>query len=191
MKLRPAVVIPLLLAAILTACASQRGIIISRAYIAPTYGPTLLNSAGKYDGVKLEIVGNPFDAPEELVDAAVADAVMNTGFASRLPLTTGEADPRSPFRMVVLFEPAIDINFEDICRGSRKQADQPAATTQMMLTYCFGDSALTSLRARRGGLRRPDDPAFDSFVRNATAALFPPRDETGTNGRGGDDNDFF
>jgi len=176
------------LTAVLAACASQRGIVMTRSYIAPTYGPTILNSAGKYDGVKLEVVGNPFAAPDEAVHAATAEAIRTTGFASRLPLTTGEADPRSPFRLVALFSPAIDINFDDICYGSRKQAATPPEKTELMLTYCFGEGALTSLRARRGGIAGPDDPRFESFVRNATAALFPPRDETAGDGR---DDDFF
>jgi len=172
----------------LAACASQRGIVISRDHIAAIYGPTILNSAGKYDGVKLEVVGNPFAAPEAAVHAATAEAIRTTGFASRLPLTTGDADPRSPFFLVALFSPAIDINFDDVCYGSRKQAPTPPETTELMLTYCFGESALTSLRARRGGIAGPEDPRFDSFVRNATAALFPPRDETAGDGR---DDGFF
>jgi hypothetical protein len=46
----------------------------------------------------------------------------------------------------------------------------------MMMTYCWGDRALSSLRAKQGGIVGPDDPKLRNLVQQATLKLLPARD---------------
>lgn len=173
----------------LAACATGQTAIITHEYFAPTYGPKLLNSAGKYQAVPVEIVGNPFAAPKATVDAAMMNAVRRTAYGGRIAFTANpEGEVRSPFRLVAIFTPSPRIGHADVCTGSREQERQPLGGLELMMTYCFGERALSSVRARRADLGGPDDPAFDRFVRNTAAALFQPRKE---DGNGPDGDDFF
>lgn len=183
---RPALAVAL--AGLLAACAGAATPVIWREYIAPTYGPKLLNSAGQSRQVPAEIVGNPFAAAKPALDAAVMRAVRETAYGSRIPLTTTpQADLRPAFRLVAIFAPSRTIGPFDVCTGSRRQAQAPAGPLVLMLTYCFNDQPLSSLRARSTGLRGPDDPAFARFVRNAAAVLFQMRREDAD----GRDDDFL
>ena len=174
--------------AVLAACTAPRTAMISREHISATYSSLVLNAAGRYDGVALEVVGNPFVAQQADVNRAVLDNVRDTRLAANIPFTLDPPDPRSPYRLVVIFDAASGISHPQVCKGSRRQADTPAGGVRMMMTYCLGEKAVTSLRARQGGLNGPGDPAFGRFVRNATAALFPPTTEihdTGGRDKGG------
>lgn len=172
----------------LAGCAAGSMTVYTHEYFAPTYSPRLMNTAGKYDAVPVDIVGNPFDAPKPSLDAAVVDAVRRTAYGGRIAFTANPSgDVRSPFRLVAIFMPSHRIGHADVCAGSRTLATEPPDRFEMMLTYCFGGQSLTSLRARGAGFSGPADPAFDRFVRNATATLFRPRKED-VNGR---DDDFM
>jgi len=175
---------------VLAACTAPRQDVITRSYLAPTYGPNTLAAARTYDATPVEIVGNPFPVPREAVTARVVEAINGTGAVGKVTFTTGETDPRNPYRLVVLFDPSATIGHAQVCDGSRRQADQPARGIAMMLTYCLGRKALTSLRARTAGIDGPDDPAFRRFLRNAMTALFPPQSEVRRNG-GRARDDFF
>jgi hypothetical protein len=173
----------------ITACATGQTAVITHEYFAPTYGPKLLNSAGKYNAVPVEIVGSPFAAPKPAVDTAVMNAVRRTAYGGRVAFTANpEGQIRSPFRLVAIFTPSQRIGHADVCAGSREQERQPLGGLELMMTYCFGEQALSSVRARRAQLDGPADPAFDRFVRNTTATLFQPRKQ---DGNGPDANDFF
>jgi len=177
----------------LAACESPGTDMILSDYIAPTYNPTLLNAAARYDAVPVEVTGNPFGGDKERLTRVIADSVRETPLASRIPFAPATAAMTAPYRLVVIFDPARNLGFASVCeRGSRRQAETPGPGLRMMMTYCLGRDAITSLRLRHGGFdgaEGPDTPAFRRLVQNATAALFPPRTEI--RGNNGDGDGFF
>lgn len=170
---------------------TQHGALITRAYISPTYSPTVINSAARYDILPVEVAGTPFSGNNTRLAEAVVSAIRNVGSVANLPFAPAgdHPSPKTPYRMVVLFDAAPDISHYNVCNGSRKR-DAAGASVRMMLTLCLGKDVVTSLRARRKGLTGPEAPDFRRFVKNATAALFPRRDETRGDGSR-DDDDFF
>lgn len=178
-------------AAGLAACTAPKQDIITRSYLAPTYGPTTLSAARKYDSVPVDIVGNPFPVPDAILASRVIDALNTTGSAGDLTFTAGPADPKTPYQMVVVFDPSPGMTHQQVCRGARRQTEDPGTGVPMMLTYCLGKKPLTSLRARQTGFDGPDDPAFTRFVRNATTALLPKRNRIKDGGGPDGNGDFF
>ena len=173
------------------ACTAPRQDVITRSYLAPTYGPTTLSAARKYDATPVDIAGNPFPVPDNLVKEHVVEAVNGAGAVGNQRFAAEGTDPRNPYRLVVLFQPSTTIGHPRVCRGARTQAEDPGPGVEMMLTYCLGKKALSSLRARQSGFDGPDDPAFRRFLRNAMSALFPPRNEIRRNGGRDGNNGFF
>lgn len=177
----------------LAACQSPGTDMILSDYIAPTYNPTLLNAAARYDAVPVEVVGNPFGGDPAALAEVVAESVRETPLASQIPFQPATEAMGAPYRLVVIFDAARSQGFASVCsRGSRRRADTAGPGLRMMMTYCLGSQTITSLRLRHGGFdttEGPDTPAFRRLVQNATAALFPPRTEI--RGNSGDGDGFF
>lgn len=176
-------------AALLSACANSNPVTIDRTYVTHNYSRSLVVGANQYDDTKLEIVGQPFGASAEAIGARVRENVQTVGLASTINLTTGDADPRSPYRLIVQFAPARDVNHFRVCKGQRKtQPDPDWEPVSLMMTYCLGKDPITSLHARRSEISGIADPAFGQLVRQAAKVAFMPAHEAlraGGDGSGG------
>lgn len=165
-------------AAVLGACAGNDPVTIDRTYVTHVYSRSLVVGANQYDSTKLEVVGQPFGAPAERVQARVRESIQGIGLLDTIDLTTGRADARSPYRLIVQFAPARDLNHFRVCKGQRKtRSDARGAPVSLMMTYCLGDDPVTSLRARRGGISSLADPRFDDLLRQAAKVAFMPGHE--------------
>lgn len=178
-----------LAAALLGACAGGDPVTIDRSYVTHNYSRSLVMGANQYEGTKIEIVGQPFGEPADAVAARVQESVQTVGLASTVDLTTEEADPRSPYRLIVQFAPRRNANHFRVCKGQRTtQPDPDWNKMSLMMTYCLGDDPITSLHARRYGIRGLDDPAFDELLRQSAKVAFMPAHEAlraGSDGSGG------
>jgi len=163
---------------LLAACAGGTTV-ISNEYRSSTYDPKVLNYPAGKGRLYTEVVGHPFGGPDDALAARVLSTFEKAHFGNPVPLTTDPAqvEKSGGYRLVALFDPAIDINYGDVCAGNRKQQPASGGETTVLLTYCLGNKAITSVRARQSGLGGVDDPAFEGFLAQASSALFPPRPE--------------
>ena len=165
-------------AVVLGACSSNGPVIIDRTYVTQTYSRSRGVGANQYDSTKLEVLGRPFGAPAETVEARVQEHVQPIGLLDTINLTTGEADPRSPYRLIVQFAPARNANHFRVCEGQRTtRPDADWETVALMMTYCLGDDPITSLHARRTGITGINDPKFGHLLRQAAKTAFMPGHE--------------
>ncbi len=163
---------------VLAACSGNGPVTIDRTYVTHNYSRSLVVGANQYDSTKLEVVGRPFGASAETVAARVQEHVQPVGLLHTINLTTGEADPRSPYRLIVQFAPARNANHFRVCDGQRTtRPDTDWETVSLMMTYCLGDDPITSLHARRGGIKGINDPKFDDLLRQTAKTAFMPGHE--------------
>ena len=154
-------------------CTNGTPATMTRSYISTNLSPSLIAAGSRYDGVKLEVVGNPFEASQDTVDSRILDAMRQIYPLANIPLTVGEADPESPYRMVILFNADPRLTHRQVCQGRRDRTDTPGATVKMMLAYCLSEDTISSLWAEQRGIRSPADPKFQQFIRNTARAAFP------------------
>jgi hypothetical protein len=159
------------LAGALAACAGGS---VTPAYLG-TYDPSKLNYAASKGPIYTEIVGNPFGVPDADVAGAVTSAMFGAHFGQNVRFTTTR-DPEnaSPYRVVVLFNPARGVAPQDLCADPRQPSEAAGDVLRVMAVFCAGASRETSLTGRVAGVRRTDDPAFRHLIRQMTAQLFPP-----------------
>jgi hypothetical protein len=171
----------------LTACAGGTPSVVDRPFISPNYSRSLVIGANQYDSTKLEVVGQPFGESRATVAQQTLDAVGQVGLLSTIALTTGDAPPRNPYRLIVQYAPGRYLTHRQVCAGDRAtEGENDGRQVRVMLTYCLRDDPIVSLRARKGGINGIDDPAFGRFVRDVATVAFSPRNEGLQKGNGPD-----
>lgn len=160
---------------VLAACAAG-GARVQPVYIG-SYDPEMLNYAASKGAMLTEVVGNPFGAPKERVDAAVIGSMTGAHFGPRLAFTTkAPPDYASPYRIVMFFNPAPNAQAIQICSN----ADQPTAAQpnelRMLAAFCSSDTVVTSIKGSVADVTAPTDSAFRGLIRSLMVELFPPRD---------------
>lgn len=171
------------LGAALTACAAG-GIIVQPPNIG-SYDPEMLGYAASRGALLTQVVGNPFGLPRQEVEAAVVDSMAGARAGSRVRFSTRvSAAQASPYRVVVLLDPAPGAQAARLCGDSAQPTAQP--TTQptgavsdklrVMAAFCSNDVVVTSVTGSAAGVRGPKDPAFRGLIRGMVGELFPRRD---------------
>ncbi len=159
---------------VLTACTA--GTVIYPTYIQPSYEPDVLNSVAAYGGVKVHVVGNPFGAEQAVVDRGIADAMNGSNFGPRLNFTPADVE-RSPYRFVVLFNPAENANQAQVCADPDQPRHSASQGVKLLMAFCNGSNRISSTVATGQPASGVEDPAFRSLLRNVTTLLVPPRRE--------------
>ncbi len=183
------------LGAALTACAAG-GIIVQPPNIG-SYDPEMLGYAASRGALLTQVLGNPFGLPRQEVEAAVIDSMAGGRVGSRVRFSTRvSAAQASPYRVVVLFNPAPGVQAARLCADSAQPTAQPTAqpaaqpaaqpTAQptggvsdklrAMAAFCSNDVVVTSVAGSAAGVLGPNDPAFRSLIRGMVGELFPRRD---------------
>lgn len=163
-------------AGLLAACSGM--VVTSPAYINPNYDPSILAYAAKEGPVYTEIIGAPFPGEEDRVANIVTETLREAQLTGRrLEFTTDPAlaSQRSPFRTIVLFNPAPGAASGKICSNS----DQPRVEgkddrVSVMVAYCNGGDAVSSVTGwtRADG---PDSPQFAKLFKQVSLEIFPSR----------------
>ncbi len=90
-----------------------------------SYDPGMLQYAVSKGAILTEVVGNLFDVPKEEVDAAVTRSMTGATFGRMARFTTKVSpDYNSPYRVVVLLDPALGAQANRLC----SDPGQPTAT---------------------------------------------------------------
>ncbi|HZT19513.1 MAG TPA: hypothetical protein VFA23_08930 [Dongiaceae bacterium] len=146
--------------------------------------------AGGSGELLTQILGNPFNVPQQQFDRAVTDAMYGAHFGPPTRFTTtpvGSFQRRFAVRLV--FDSAVPMNINTICVAP---PEQPAprrgpATGSVSLSaaFCQEGRTLTYLEAGGSGYTGPGDPRFVQFIRYVTSSLFSPSNPNNSNFRRG------
>lgn len=157
----------------LSACASVS--VTQPAYVG-TFNPSTLGYIAGKGPLYTEIVGNPFTAPDEAVGRAITATMVGAHFGPEIQFTTvrDTANP-SPYRVVMVFNPARGVDPAALCRTSPQPTGPAAGSLRVAAALCAGAYRETSLSGSIAAVDSPDDAAFRDLIRRVTAELFPPR----------------
>lgn len=171
-KLRPLAPLAVLLG--LAACAGQPT--IPNNYVDQTWRPDYLNYTAGRGGMFTQVVGNPFDVPQELVDQAVTSSLENRGFGPQMPFfTVPPEDFRSPYRVVVMFNPSEGTSAARLCSEPYQPQNPRAGQVGVLAAFCLEGDRLTSVRGSVAGADGPEHPAFKRLMSQVALLLFPSR----------------
>ena len=131
----------------LAACSET--VVTTPAYITPNYDPAQLSYAVKEGPVFTEIIGTPFPGEEDRIASIVTQALRDAQITGRrLEFTTDRniASQRSPYRAIVLFNPAPGADAGKICADSNQPQTEPdGKRVKVMVAYCNLDVPVSSV----------------------------------------------
>ncbi len=161
--------------AALTACAGD-GTRVQPPYIG-SYDPEMLDYAASKGAVLTEVVGNPFGVAKEELDGAVVGAMRGAHFGQPVTFTTTPpADYTSPYRIVMLFNPAPGAQTNRVCAEPAQPSAAQPGELSVIAAFCSKDTVVTSTKGRVSKPQGPRDAAFRLLIRRVTVELFPVRD---------------
>ncbi len=162
------------LAGMLAACSG--GSLINYSYVSDNYQPYELSYAAGKGGMLTEVVGNPFASGKEALDRRVTKSFEESHFGPELPFfTKAPGEYRSPYRVVVLFNPAPHANGAQLCSRPDRPQGPWGQAIGVLASFCASDSRITTAAGSLAGASGPDDPAFQQLMRQVALNLFPPR----------------
>jgi hypothetical protein len=181
------------------ACA-PRLVVLSPTNFYIAYTPTVVNSAAGSGGILVEVIGNPFDAPQADLERTITSAMTGSHFGPPVDfVTTPPEDFRSPYRIVMVFDAAQAYGEAKLCRegrsivpsagdqdgaaeqgtgdqgtGDQGAADQSGQVVKVYAALCAGQGPLTGVNGRVGEVTGLDDPKFRQLISQLTTNLLPP-----------------
>jgi len=161
---------------VLSACSNM--VVTTPAYVDPSYEPAMLSYVSKHGPLYTHVVGNPFGNEAQLANEVIATALQESQFSGR-PLTFVTEKPgdyTSPYKVVVLFDPAPAAAPGRICADPEQpRAESTGDRISVMVAFCNGDSPVSSISGYAPDARRADAPGFDRLMRQVAAEIFSPR----------------
>ena len=121
-----------------------------------------------------DIRGNPFNAPKTEVDATITDTMYKSHFGPPVPFVTqAPEDYKSPYRVVMLFDPKETMSSHELCTGEPEAGEPDGGLIKVAAAFCAQDIHETSVWGTVGRTSSPDDPEFQALIRKMTNQLFP------------------
>jgi len=150
--------------------------VIDYSYVSDNYRPFELAYAAGKGGMLTEVVGNPFPTGKEALDLRVTKSFEDSHFGPELPFFTEAPDGyTSPYRVVVLFNPAPSANGVKLCSQADRPQGEWGQAVGVIASFCASESRITSVAGSLPGATGPDDPAFQQLMRQVGLNLFPPQ----------------
>jgi len=126
-----------------------------------------------------EVVGNPFNMPQERFDAAVRD--LMDGQTAGPPVTflkdptPGKTDAQ--YRVVVAFNTPSRISGFDLCeKGAKTPTVRGGGELSLAMAFCIGEDLKSDIRGSTTPVAGSGAPRFVELVREVTLALIPVQD---------------
>jgi hypothetical protein len=169
------------LLALAPACAISDVVIAPTSYY-PGYTPTVLNYAAAKGGMLIQVRGNPFEqATDEQLQSEIARVMASSYFGPRLPfITTAPDDFASPYRVVVVFDPAQTVSSFKVCDGRQTSAaDRPEGMVRVHAVLCANEKPLTAVAGQARDVETPGDANFRRLIGQMSILLFPPNLDRG------------
>lgn len=160
------------LAALLSACAWQPR--IDNTYYS-SYSPGMLSYAASKGGMKTEIIGAPVTAGERTEFAEFVTRRLAEGSPGPVMpfFTDAPADFTSPYRVVLLFDPAPGVGADDLCSRPDLESRAKGATLDVAAAFCSSQTAVTRVSGSMGRVDSLSDPAFGRLLTQVARGLFP------------------
>ena len=162
----------------LAGCVGSTGVQVSPRYMS-SYTTDDVRYAAK-EGVRAEIVGNPFAAEaQDQLEAVITESIAHDHFGPTLPVyTEPPEDFISPYRVVMVFNPTT--RSYPLCEDT-PEAGPNDGTVRVAAAFCASDRSLTEVKGSASDVQGPDDPRFRELISTMTLELFPPFDERDDN----------
>ncbi len=148
--------------------------------------------AGGSGELLTQILGNPFNVPQQQFDQAVTQAMYGAHFGPATRFTTTPMGSfRRRFAVRLVFDSVYPMSINTICTAPPEQPPPrggPATgSVSLSAAFCQEGRVLTYLEAGGSGYAGPTDPRFARFIQNVTSSLFPPNNPNNSNFRRGQD----
>jgi hypothetical protein len=85
-------------------------------------------------------------------------------------------DNNSPYRVVVLLDPALRAQANRLCSDPNQPTAASADRIRAMAAFCSSDTAITSISGSTAKAQETGDPAFSELIQRMTMDLFPIQD---------------
>ncbi len=172
--IRRSLLILLILAGAGSACSSS-GVVLSPTSYYGAYTPTVLNYAATSGGILVEVVGNPFDVPKADLERAITGAMTGSHLGPAVDfVTTTPEGFRSPYRIVMVFDPTQGYTPSKLCRQTQYIEPGTGEIVKAHAVLCADEKALTGTSGRVRDVASPDDPQFRQLISQITTNLLPP-----------------
>ena len=158
-----------------SAC-SPGSVVLSPTSYYITYTPSVLNSAAASGGMLVEVVGNPFDAPNADLDRAITGAMTGSHFGPPVNFVTTKPEGfTSPYRVVLVFDDTRNYTEAKLCKeGTSIEPGSGGDRVKVHAALCAAKQPLTGVNGRVGEVTGPDDPKFRRLISQLTTNLLPP-----------------
>ena len=165
------------------------GVVTGPAHIDSSYDPSVLAYAVKEGPVYTEIVGQPYAAGDDGFQSVVTESLREAQITGRRMEFTADpalASQRSPFRVIVLFNPAPYANPRRICENPAQPMRDPEPNrVRAMVAFCNGDYPMASITGHAPAAS-PQAPQFSSLFHQVALEIFSTRSIRGRGDGGGD-----
>lgn len=164
------------LAVLTTGCANLPLTQVRPANIKSHVGADLIDNVAKYGALPTIVAGKPFPGSGDQLGVTVTDTIKGAHFGQDLNFTTRpSADNRSPYRLIVLFNPALNARPERICDDLNQPTVARQDSLSVLMVLCSSEHPVVWTVGSRGGVSGTDDPGFRSLLRSTTVELLPSR----------------
>ena len=163
----------LLLATVLSGCA-EGARYSTLPNITNYYDPTLVWHATRKGGMPTVIHGNPFSVPKAAANAHVLESLHLPNRFEPAPFKLlADPDPVN-YRIVLVFNADPPwLGFQQACGDLSEVKLRPASEiVALHAAFCIGTRVITELDTR-GVANGPNDPGFESLMREAVEDLLP------------------
>lgn len=163
-----------LAAALLVGCGGQTTVV--QPTYRTSYDPAMLTYAASKGGMRVDIVGTPFAGVDGDLARTVTERLSGSVPGVAMPFfTQPPSDYTSPYRVVMLFDPAPGANLSDICTEA---SAQPTAATpgrvKVSAALCSTEQTITRVSGRVHNVESPGDRGFGDLVAQIGRGLFLP-----------------
>jgi hypothetical protein len=145
-----------------------------------------LNYAGGETPVLVRAVNSPFSEGTLQTAAIAARHAKDAVTRSTVEFTENDqAAAQSHFRVVMVFDPAINVSAYDVCKADSKPPAAVRAPGELRIhsVFCSHDEPLAGTLVEGPTPKSLDDPAYVKMVHMAFENMFPTNDPEGPNER--------
>ena len=158
----------------LAACAPLRSINYGMPY-QPLTARSFLAWAGATGPVAVEVRDNPFQAPNQAVASALAEAA--TGVVAGVPVAftgnTAEA-ARPEWRVVYEFNAAPSTSSAAVCNPNSRVDRASGESLTLLIVFCNDTKPIIAASIWSGPVAGPGAPEFRQLAETSMRDLFPP-----------------
>ena len=126
--------------------------------------------------VEVDLGGNPFDVPPDVLAGAVANAMNQAGYAQAVTFSTTPLGYLHTFSVRIVLNPPPGMNYLGFCSGPppTPQPTPGARPIHMLAAVCQEDDWVSYVDRVLPDASGPDDPRFLAFIRQETVNLIAP-----------------